>query len=103
REPDLVLVGFGAPKQELWMHESADDLRPSVLFGIGATLDFLAGTAKRAPRWMSRVGLEWLHRLAQEPGRMSRRYLLRDPKFLGIVASDLIDRRLVSRAPGGPP
>lgn len=102
-DPDLVLVGFGAPKQELWMYESVDELRPAVLFGVGATLDFIAGTARRAPKWMSRSGLEWLYRLAQEPARMSRRYLLRDPKFLGIVAGDLMDRRFGARTPGGPP
>ena len=85
------------------MYESVDELRPAVLFGVGATLDFIAGTARRAPKWMSRSGLEWLYRLAQEPARMSRRYLLRDPKFLGIVAGDLMDRRFGARTPGGPP
>jgi N-acetylglucosaminyldiphosphoundecaprenol N-acetyl-beta-D-mannosaminyltransferase len=87
--PDLVLVALGAPKQELWIHESRQALAPAVLLGVGATLDFLAGTVPRAPAWMSRVGLEWLHRLASDPVRLWRRYLVRDPRFLGIVLSDL--------------
>jgi N-acetylglucosaminyldiphosphoundecaprenol N-acetyl-beta-D-mannosaminyltransferase len=94
--PDLVLVALGAPKQELWIAESAADLRPAVLLGIGAAVDFIAGTARRAPRWVSSAGLEWLYRLAQEPGRLWKRYLLRDPEFLLIVLREL--RR--SRADG---
>lgn len=90
--PDIVLVGLGAPKQELWIHEAAAELAPAVLLGVGASIDFVAGTAKRAPAWMSRVGLEWSYRLAQEPRRMWRRYLVRDPKFLRIVLADLVAR-----------
>jgi N-acetylglucosaminyldiphosphoundecaprenol N-acetyl-beta-D-mannosaminyltransferase len=88
-KPDVVLVALGAPKQELWMAEAAADLRPAVLLGIGAAVDFIAGTARRAPRWMSASGLEWLFRLAQEPRRMWRRYLVRDPEFLVILLRDL--------------
>jgi N-acetylglucosaminyldiphosphoundecaprenol N-acetyl-beta-D-mannosaminyltransferase len=71
------------------MTEAAGDLRPAVLLGVGAAVDFIAGTAKRAPRWMSASGLEWLFRLAQEPRRMWKRYLVRDPEFLVIVLRDL--------------
>jgi len=87
--PDLVLVAFGAPKQEIWIDRARDELRPAVFFGVGATLDFLAGTMPRAPEWMARSGLEWLFRLRREPQRLWRRYLLRDPKFLGVVARAL--------------
>ncbi|HEY3816658.1 MAG TPA: WecB/TagA/CpsF family glycosyltransferase [Polyangiaceae bacterium] len=82
---DIVLVALGAPKQELFIAEAAPDVRPAVLLGVGAAVDFIAGTAKRAPRWMSASGLEWLFRLAKEPRRMWRRYLVRDPEFLVIV------------------
>jgi len=82
--PDLVLVALGAPKQEIWSHTRAESLKPAVLIGVGASLDFVAGTQKRAPRWMSKVGLEWLYRLAQEPRRLAARYLLRDPEF-GLI------------------
>jgi N-acetylglucosaminyldiphosphoundecaprenol N-acetyl-beta-D-mannosaminyltransferase len=90
---DLVLVALGAPKQELWIAEAAPDLRPAVLVGVGAAVDFIAGAARRAPPWMSASGLEWLHRLAHEPGRLWKRYLLRDPEFLLIVLRDLRRRR----------
>jgi N-acetylglucosaminyldiphosphoundecaprenol N-acetyl-beta-D-mannosaminyltransferase len=90
--PDLVLVALGAPKQEIWIDLVREQLRPAVLFGVGASLDFVAGTLPRAPRWMSQSGLEWLFRLAREPGRLWRRYLLRDPKFLLIVGRDLRGR-----------
>jgi N-acetylglucosaminyldiphosphoundecaprenol N-acetyl-beta-D-mannosaminyltransferase len=90
--PDLVLVGLGAPKQEIWIHEVKRALAPAVLLGVGASLDFLAGTARRAPRWMSENGLEWAYRLAREPRRLFRRYLLRDPKFLGIVLAGAMRR-----------
>ena len=88
-EPDLILVALGAPKQELWIHQSRQALAPAVLLGIGATLDFVAGAVARAPAWVSRCGLEWLYRLAQEPRRLWRRYLVRDPKFLGVLLVEL--------------
>jgi N-acetylglucosaminyldiphosphoundecaprenol N-acetyl-beta-D-mannosaminyltransferase len=82
--PDLVLVAFGAPKQEFFCDEFRDLLAPAVLVCIGAGLDFVAGTMRRAPRWISKVGLEWAYRLVREPRRLAGRYLLRDPQFLGI-------------------
>jgi len=85
-KPDLVFVAFGAPKQELFIAEAQDALRPAVLLGIGASLDFVAGIVPRAPQWMAKTGLEWLYRLAREPRRLWKRYLVRDPKFLLILA-----------------
>jgi N-acetylglucosaminyldiphosphoundecaprenol N-acetyl-beta-D-mannosaminyltransferase len=73
-KPDLLILGLGAPKQELWMHAHADRLEAKVALCIGATIDFLAGEKQRAPRWMRRVGLEWFHRLASEPRRLAKRY-----------------------------
>lgn len=83
--PDIVLVALGAPKQEIFCHEHRAALAPAVLLGIGASLDFVAGTKRRAPRWISDLGLEWLYRLAQEPRRLAYRYLVRDPRFLSII------------------
>jgi N-acetylglucosaminyldiphosphoundecaprenol N-acetyl-beta-D-mannosaminyltransferase len=80
-----VLVALGSPKQERFIHRRARQLAPAVCIGVGATLDFLAGTVRRAPRWMSRAGLEWLFRLVQEPRRLARRYLWNDPRFVLIV------------------
>ncbi len=83
--PDLLLVALGAPKQEFWIDEHFAEIAPAVALGVGASLDFIAGTIRRSPRWMSKVGLEWLYRLGQEPKRLWRRYLVDDPKFLAIV------------------
>ncbi|HKO48385.1 MAG TPA: WecB/TagA/CpsF family glycosyltransferase [Polyangiaceae bacterium] len=88
-EPDLVLVALGAPKQEIWSYTRAELLKPAVLIGVGASLDFVAGIQKRAPSWMSKAGLEWLYRLGQEPRRLAARYLLRDPKFFLILLKQL--------------
>jgi N-acetylglucosaminyldiphosphoundecaprenol N-acetyl-beta-D-mannosaminyltransferase len=83
--PTLVLVALGAPKQEIWIDLVREQLKPAVLLGVGASLDFVAGTIARAPRWISLAGLEWLFRLSREPRRLWRRYLVRDPKFLLIL------------------
>jgi N-acetylglucosaminyldiphosphoundecaprenol N-acetyl-beta-D-mannosaminyltransferase len=83
--PDLVLVAFGAPKQEIFCEEMRAVLAPAVLVCVGAGIDFVAGTARRSPAWMSRWGIEWAYRLAREPRRLAGRYLLRDPQFLGIL------------------
>jgi N-acetylglucosaminyldiphosphoundecaprenol N-acetyl-beta-D-mannosaminyltransferase len=83
--PDLVLVALGAPKQELWISRSLPKLRPAVMIGVGASLDFVTGRLARAPRWVSRGGLEWLWRLVREPRRLAYRYLVKDPRFLAIL------------------
>ncbi len=72
--PDVLMVGLGAPKQELWVHQHRHQIQAKVALCIGATIDFLAGERRRAPRWMQRLGLEWLHRVASEPRRLFRRY-----------------------------
>ncbi len=84
---DLIFVALGPPKQELWIDRARDHIGPAVALGVGASLDFLVGKYKRAPRWMGRVGLEWAYRLSQEPRRLWRRYLVEAPRFFGIVAS----------------
>jgi N-acetylglucosaminyldiphosphoundecaprenol N-acetyl-beta-D-mannosaminyltransferase len=94
--PQLVLVALGAPKQEIWIDRARDALRPAVLLGIGAALDFVAGTVPRAPAWLSRVGLEWLFRLSREPRRLWRRYLVRDPRFVLLLARAIRERRRVA-------
>ena len=73
--PDLVIVGLGAPKQEIWVHRHHRQLQAKVVICAGATIDFLAGHRRRSPVWMRRVGLEWLHRLCNEPRRLASRYL----------------------------
>lgn len=74
-QPDILLVAFGNPKQEKWIHMHRARLRAvPVCMGVGGTFDFLAGETVRAPLWMQRAGLEWLHRMAHDPRRLWRRY-----------------------------
>jgi N-acetylglucosaminyldiphosphoundecaprenol N-acetyl-beta-D-mannosaminyltransferase len=72
--PDVLIVGLGAPKQELWIHRHGERITAPVAICAGATIDFLAGHRRRSPRWMRRTGLEWLHRMASEPRRLTGRY-----------------------------
>lgn len=79
-KPDIIWVGLGAPKQEMWMYSHA--LRTNaLLIGVGAGFDYLAGELKRAPMWMQKFALEWFFRLLQEPKRLWRRYLSSNVKF----------------------
>jgi N-acetylglucosaminyldiphosphoundecaprenol N-acetyl-beta-D-mannosaminyltransferase len=88
KQPDIVLVGMGTPKQELWLQRYAERLDADVLWTVGALLDYIAGRVPRAPRWLADNGLEWIWRLAIEPHRMWRRYLLGNPKFLSRVMAE---------------
>lgn len=82
--PDFIWIGLGAPKQEQWMFEHRDKLR-GIMLGVGAGFDFHAGTVKRAPVWMQKCGLEWLHRLTQDPKRLFKRYVITNTKFLWLI------------------
>jgi N-acetylglucosaminyldiphosphoundecaprenol N-acetyl-beta-D-mannosaminyltransferase len=85
-EADVVWVGIGVPKQEKWMARMRPRLRAPVLVGVGAAFDFHAGLVPQAPSAMQKLGLEWAFRLAQEPGRLWRRYARYNPRFvLGFV------------------
>jgi len=72
--PDVLVIGVGAPKQELWIHAHRDRVEARVAFCVGATIDFLAGEKPRAPQWLQNAGLEWCYRLASEPRRLFGRY-----------------------------
>lgn len=80
-EPDIVYVGLGFPKQELVIAHLRDRFPQTWFLGIGISIGFVGGQVARAPVWMQRMGLEWLHRLAQEPRRLGRRYLLHGLPF----------------------
>lgn len=77
----VVFVGLGCPKQERWMAQHRGRVQ-AVMVGVGAAFDFHAGTVRRAPRWMHARGLEWLHRLASEPRRLWKRYLVTNTLFV---------------------
>ena len=85
RRPDIVLVGMGTPKQELWVAQNAARLETDVVWTVGALFDYVSGRVPRAPRWLADNGLEWIFRLAIEPQRMWRRYLLGNPVFISRV------------------
>jgi N-acetylglucosaminyldiphosphoundecaprenol N-acetyl-beta-D-mannosaminyltransferase len=74
--PDILLVALGNPKQEKWIAKYAGELGVPVMMGVGASLDFIAGSVQRAPRWMQKSGLEWCYRLIQEPARLWKRYVV---------------------------
>jgi N-acetylglucosaminyldiphosphoundecaprenol N-acetyl-beta-D-mannosaminyltransferase len=90
---DIVWAGIGAPRQERWMAEHRELLSASVLIGVGAAFDFLAEIKAQAPRWMMRFGLEWIFRLACEPRRLWKRYLLNNPLFLWFVLLQFLGRQ----------
>ena len=91
-KPDILLVGMTAPKQEKWIYRNLDKLNVKVAIGIGAVFNFVAGTVKRAPRWMQKMGLEWLFRLIQEPKRLWKRYLIGNTIFIFLVIEELIKK-----------
>lgn len=90
---NVLAVGVGAPKQEKWIARHRERL-PNVqrYLAVGATIDFEAGKVRRAPVWMSEVGLEWLFRLAQEPRRLSKRYLIEGPPFFWLLLMQKLGR-----------
>jgi N-acetylglucosaminyldiphosphoundecaprenol N-acetyl-beta-D-mannosaminyltransferase len=93
---DIVWVGLGSPKQDLWMYEHRDKINAPVMIGVGAAFDFLAGTKPQASRWVRDNGFEWLFRLVSEPKRLWRRYLVDCPIFVVYVLLDLM-RKSFSR------
>jgi N-acetylglucosaminyldiphosphoundecaprenol N-acetyl-beta-D-mannosaminyltransferase len=91
--PQLLFAAFGQPKGELWLAEHTEDLRVPVTVQIGASLDFVAGRVPRSPRWMQRMGLEWVYRLWREPRRLLVRYLANGLFALRMLARDALTRR----------
>jgi len=79
--PRIVLVGFGAPKQETWMARHQADMPQAVMLGIGQAIDILGGRVPAAPAWMTKVGLEWAFRMMRDPRRIGRRVFIDDPPF----------------------
>lgn len=87
---DLLFVGLGSPAQERWIEENLEKTGAKFALGVGGSFDHVSGLIPRAPRWMQRAGLEWLHRLAREPKRLWRRYLAGNTLFLILVAKQII-------------
>ncbi len=82
-KPDVLLVAYGAPKQDFWIAENRDKLGVSVMMGVGGTFNYIAGRSKRPPEWIRNLGFEWLYRLLREPWRWRRQ--LRLPYFIWLL------------------
>lgn len=95
-QPDLVCVALGSPKQERLICSLRDRLPAAWWIGVGISFSFLCGDVQRAPQWMQSAGLEWMHRLAQEPKRLAGRYLLHGMPFAGRLLAGAALRRACS-------
>jgi N-acetylglucosaminyldiphosphoundecaprenol N-acetyl-beta-D-mannosaminyltransferase len=95
--PDVIWVGLGTPKQQLWMQRFKGVLNVPVMVGVGAAFDFLSGTKQQAPRFIRDNGFEWLFRLLSEPKRLWKRYLIGNVEFVGLVVLDIIKKNLLKR------
>jgi N-acetylglucosaminyldiphosphoundecaprenol N-acetyl-beta-D-mannosaminyltransferase len=89
--PDILFVAYGHPRQDIWIDRHRHELPAAVALGVGGAFDFVAGVSRRAPRWMRRIGLEWLHRLSREPWRWHRMSKL--PVFVALAARQAASRR----------
>jgi N-acetylglucosaminyldiphosphoundecaprenol N-acetyl-beta-D-mannosaminyltransferase len=97
--PDITWVGLSTPKQEKFMAEYLPILRTKLMIGVGAAFDLHTGRIKDCDDWMKRTGLQWFHRLCQEPRRLWKRYLINNPKFLMAIAAQLTGLRTYNIAP----
>lgn len=96
-DPDIILVGLGSPKQEYAIQKLKQRYPRAWLMGVGITFSFIAGHQARAPKWMRRVGAEWVHRMVQDPKRLVRRYLIDDLPFAALLFGDAIRQRVRDR------
>jgi N-acetylglucosaminyldiphosphoundecaprenol N-acetyl-beta-D-mannosaminyltransferase len=92
-KPDVVYVALGSPKQEELIRQIRDDLPQAWWLGVGISFSFLSGHVKRAPQWVQRIGLEWVHRLGQEPRRLARRYLIEGFPYAARLLFGAVRRR----------
>jgi len=96
--PDIVYVGLGSPKQERLIRQVRVELPHVWWLGVGISLSFMAGDVRRAPRWVQKLGMEWLHRLLQEPGRLAKRYLLHGLPFGARLLFGALLQRLFNKS-----
>ncbi len=89
-QPDILFVGMGMPRQELWIHQNLDALPDCVIFSVGAAFDYEAGAQKAAPRWMGRMGIEWLYRVTADPKRLFRRYFIEPWSLIDLIVADVV-------------
>lgn len=92
-QPDVLVLGLGAPKQELWIHQHHQRIKAGVALCVGATIDFLAGEKKRAPQWVQACSMEWAYRVYQEPKRLAGRYAYDILMFPYLIAREFINSK----------
>ncbi|MBL7196761.1 MAG: WecB/TagA/CpsF family glycosyltransferase [Candidatus Omnitrophica bacterium] len=95
--PDVLWIGLGCPKQQLWMYRHKDKLKVPVMVGVGAAFDFLAGVKPQAPRWLRDNGFEWLFRLVTEPKRLWKRYLIGNTLFSWFLLREFINIKILKK------
>jgi N-acetylglucosaminyldiphosphoundecaprenol N-acetyl-beta-D-mannosaminyltransferase len=91
---DVLVVGMGSPRQELWVDKNKASLKAKVIICVGGVLDVLAGKTRRAPLWMQKAGLEWFWRVQQEPKRLWKRYLIDDIKIFFLIFKQIVKNKL---------
>ncbi len=96
---DIVMVAFGVPDQDVWLARVAPRLTAPVTLGVGGLFDFISGRIPRAPKWMRQNGLEWVYRLAREPGRLWRRYVIGNAGFMAHIAARRVGRDIAALGP----
>jgi N-acetylglucosaminyldiphosphoundecaprenol N-acetyl-beta-D-mannosaminyltransferase len=92
KKPDVVWVGLSAPKQEKWIYDNIRRLDAKMVCGIGAVFNFYSGRVKRAPKWIQKMGFEWLFRIFAEPRRLFKKYIVYNAKFTFLVLKDIFRR-----------
>lgn len=95
--PHILMVGMGMPRQEEWVYDNLGRIEANAILTCGAAIDYVAGMIPTPPRWMGRVGLEWLYRLVSEPRRLGYRYLVEPWYLVGLFLRDLWTKRLMRR------
>ncbi len=80
-KPDVLFLALGSPRQEMWLYKNKEEIGAKINVGVGAAFDFYSGTKKRSPEFLQKLGFEWVWRLFNEPGRLFKRYIIRDLPF----------------------
>lgn len=99
-KPDILMVAMSSPQKEYWLADHGRAVGAPIIMGVGGSIDVVAGVTRRAPKWMQRVGLEWLFRLIQEPRRLARRYTVTNLQFLGLLVAEIVRARPGRRREG---
>jgi N-acetylglucosaminyldiphosphoundecaprenol N-acetyl-beta-D-mannosaminyltransferase len=100
-QPNVLLVGMGMPRQEMWLLENLEGINANAVYCCGAMMDYLTGNIPTPPRWMGQIGFEWLYRLLSEPNRLWRRYLVEPWTVLGIAAKEFLNPARRNPSTGG--